>query len=59
VAQRVKSLQHNRRRFSTWVGKVPWRRAWPPTAVFLPEKSHGQRGLEGCSPWGLKELHTE
>ena len=39
----------------TWVGKIPWRREWLPTPVFLPEKSHGQRSLVGCSPWGHKE----
>ena len=27
------------------VGKIPWRRAWQPTPVFLPGESHGQRGL--------------
>ena len=26
-----------------WVGKIPWRRKWQPTPVFLPGKSHGQR----------------
>ena len=30
-----------------------WRRAWQPTPVLLPRKSHGQRSLVGCSPWGL------
>ena len=30
----------------------PWRRQWQPTPVLLPGKSHGQRSLEGCSPWG-------
>ena len=34
------------------------RRKYQPTPVFLPGKSHGQRGLAGCSPWGLKELDT-
>ena len=34
----------------------PWRRKWQPTPVFLPGKSHGQRSLEGYSPWGHKEL---
>ena len=29
------------------------RRQWQPTPVFLPGKSHGQRSLVGCSPWGL------
>ena len=32
-----------------------WRRQWHPTPVRLPGKSHGQRSLVGCSPWGLKE----
>ena len=42
--------------FDPWVGKIPWRRAWQPTAVFLPGESHGQRRLVGYSPWGHKEL---
>ena len=42
-----------RRGFSPRVGKIPWRRAWQPTPVFWPGESHGQRSLEGCSPWGL------
>ena len=41
-----------------WVGKIPWRRAWQPTPVFLPGESHGQRSLAGYSPWGRKELNT-
>ena len=45
-----------RREFDPWVGKIPWRRAWQPTLVFLPEESHGQRSLDGYSPWGCKEL---
>ena len=38
------------------VGKVPWRRKWQPTPVFLPRESHGQRTLVGYSPWGRKNL---
>ena len=34
------------------------RRARQPSAVFLPGESHGQRSLEGYSPWGCKELDT-
>ena len=41
--------------FSPWVGKIPWRREWQPTVVFLPGKSHGQRSLVGYSPWSPKE----
>ena len=38
----------------SWVGKIPWRRAWQPTPGFLPGESHGQRSLVGYSPWGCK-----
>ena len=44
--------------FDFWVGNIPWRRKWQPTPVFLPGKSHGQRSLGGCSPWGGKEWDT-
>jgi len=37
---------------NSWVGKIPWRRKWQPTPVFLPGKSHGWRSLVGYSPWG-------
>ena len=40
----------------SWVRKIPWRRAWQPTLVFLPGESHGQRRLLGHSPWGCKKL---
>jgi len=33
-----------------WIGKIPWRRAWKSTPVFLPGESHGQRSLAGYSP---------
>ena len=45
VALMVKNrLLYRRPGFSTWVGKIPWRRAWQPTPVFLP----------GESPWTEK-----
>ena len=44
----------------TWVdprvGKIPWRREWKLTAVFLPGEYHGQSSLVGYNPWVLKEL---
>ena len=40
--------------FDLWVGKIPWRRPWKPTPVFLPGEFHGQRSLVGYSPWGCK-----
>ena len=39
-----------------WVGKIPWRRKWWPTPVFLPEESQGQQSLVGCCLWGRREL---
>ena len=41
--------------FDPWVGKIPWRRKWQPTPVFLPGESHGQWNLAGYSLWGRKE----
>ena len=32
------------------VRKIPWRRKWQPTPVFLPGKFHGQRSLAGYGP---------
>ena len=43
--------RHKRHWFNPWVGKIPWRRKWQPTPLFLPGKSHGQGGLVGYSPW--------
>ena len=40
------------------VRKIPWRRAWQATPVFLPGESNGQRSLVGYSRWGHKELDT-
>ena len=51
-------LQRGRPGFDPWVGKIPWRRAWQPTPVFLSGESHGQRSLVGYSPWGRKESDT-
>ena len=51
-------LQCGRTRFDLWVGKIPWRRKWHPTPVFLPGKSHGWRSLAGYSPWGCKQSDT-
>ena len=39
-------------------GKIPWRRKWLPTPIFLPGKSHGQSRLVGHSPWGHNKSAT-
>ena len=51
-------LQCRRLRVDPWVRKIPWRREWQPTPVFLPGEFHGQRRLVGCSSWGHMELDT-
>ena len=42
--------------FDPWFGKIPWKRKWQPTLVFLSGKFHGQRSLVSPSPWVLKSL---
>jgi len=42
--------------FDLWVGKIPWRRKWQLSLVFLPGKFDGQRSLVGYNPWGHKKL---
>ena len=44
--------------FNPWVRKIPWRRKWQPTLIFLPGKFHGQRSLAGFNPCDHKELDT-
>ena len=44
-----------RRGLDPWVRKIPWRRKWQPTLVFLPGKFHGQRSLVSYSPWSCRE----
>ena len=41
--------------FNPWFRKIPQRRAWQPTPVFLPGESRGQKSLVGHSPWVGKE----
>ena len=51
VAQMVKTLPAMLDTWvHPWVGKIPWRREWLPTPVFLPGEFHGQRSLAGHSP---------
>ena len=52
VAQLVKNLTAMQKTwgFGSWVGRIPWRREWPPTPVFWPGEFHGL-----YSPWVYKE----
>ena len=57
VAQRLKRLPPMQ---ETWVRSLgledPLEKEWQPTPVLLPGEFHGQRSLEGYSPWDHKEL---
>ena len=50
--------RYKKRGFNPWIRKIPWRRKWQPTPVFLPGKVLGQRSLAGYSPQGRKESDT-
>ena len=52
-------LQCGRPGFNPWVGKIPWRRKWQPTLVFLPGKSHGWRSLVGYTGHGVAKSWTQ
>ena len=47
-----------RPRLDPWVGKIPWRRAWLPTPLFLPGEFHGQRSLADFNSRGHKQSDT-
>ena len=42
--------------FNPWVRKIPWRKKWQPTPVFLPGKSHGQRSQVSYSSWSHRRV---
>ena len=52
------NARDTRHEFDPWVGKIPWRREWQPTPVFLAGEFHGQRRRVSYSPWGHKESDT-
>ena len=51
-----KCRRHRRLRFDPWVGKIPWRKAWQPSPIFLPGETHGQLSVAGYGAQGHKEL---
>ena len=50
LSANARDIRGKRHGFNPWVGKIPWRKAWQLTLVFLPEESPGQRSLLGCNP---------
>ena len=53
----VKNLPVNAGDKDSWIGTIPWRRKWQPT-LYSCLGNPMNRGLVGCSPWGLKESDT-
>ena len=45
--------------FDPWVRKIPWRRKWKPTPVFLPGEFHGQREPGGLHPMGSPRVRHD
>ena len=42
--------------FNPWAGKIPWRKEWLPTPLFLPGEFHGQRNLAGYTFMGSQRV---
>ena len=49
---------YGRHVFDPWVRKIPWRKKWQSTPVFLPGKSHRHRSLANYSPWAHRVGHN-
>ena len=58
LSSKESACQCRKPELDSWLGKIPWRRKWQPTPVFLPGESHEQRDLVGYSPRGHKESDT-
>ena len=59
-AQIIKNLLSNRRsRFNPSVRKIPWRKEWLSSPVFLSREFHGQKNPVDCSPWVAESGMTE
>ena len=56
LSDKESTCQCRKLRLDPWVRKIPWKRKWQPTPVFLPGKSYGKRSLVSYSPWGCKRV---
>ena len=55
----VSTCQCRRHGLDPWIRKIPWRRKWQSTPVFLPGESYGQRSLVGDCPWGCERVRQD
>ena len=51
--------KHKRRGFDSWVGKIPWRRKWQPTPVFLPGEAPWTEEPGGLQSMGLQRVRHD
>ena len=51
--------RHKKHRFDPWVGKIPWRRKWQPTPVFLPGESPWTEEPSGLQSMGLQRVRHD
>ena len=56
LSSKESACPYRRHSLDPWVERIPWRWKQQPTPVFVPGKSHGQRNLEGYSPWGCRRV---
>ena len=63
LSSKDSTCQCRRLKFDSWVGKIPQKRKWQPTPVFLPGKSHGKKSLVDYTvhrvPRGRHDLVTK
>ena len=59
MVKNLLAMQETRVRSLVWVRKIPWRREWQPTPVFLPGEFYGQRSLVSYSPRGHKRVRHD
>ena len=52
---KLSACPYRKTEFNPWVRKIPQRKEWLHTPVFLPGKFHGQRSLAGSSSWGSQK----
>ena len=53
------TCRYKRHGFDPWVGKIPLRRKWQLTAVFLPGNPIDRRILKGYNPWCHKRVRHD
>ena len=59
LVKHLAAMQEHRSGSDPWVSKIPWRRAWQPSAVLLPGDSRGPRSLAAAGREAAMLLQPE